>query len=75
MTTETPRRGALVDAGVGNQGLASYRWSRCVTCDSLYPHINGGPRCNGRNIIDCPWCSKRDSPVNAYVRGDNLRRA
>ncbi len=74
MTTETTRRGTLVDAGVGNLGHTSYRWSRCVTCDSLYPHIHGLPRCNGRNIGDCPWCSERDSPVNAYVRGDHFHR-
>jgi hypothetical protein len=45
-----------------------------VTCDSLYPHIYGLPRCNGRNIGDCPWCSERDSPLNAYVRGDHFHR-
>lgn len=55
-TAPEHRTGALRYIGERPLGLDRYRWSECIDCHSLYPHIDGRVSCNGRAITLCPWC-------------------
>ncbi len=60
------KTGRLIDAGHHKLGaFERYRYSKCVDCETMYPHSNQkalGPSCNGAMIDLCPWCRPDSKP-------------
>ena len=62
--------GTLVDIGQHRLGaFATYRYFRCLGCDTDFPMIDGAIRCNGDAITRCPYCT---DPVTDRQKADAL---
>lgn len=66
------RIGVLIDAGRhpdhSEWGMPMRDYVMCCDCKTTFRVVDGTARCNGQEIVTCPWCGP-DSGVNRLARG------